>query len=109
MRGYAVVRSPPPRLIRPLTRPVGPPRLPPSGRGLPAYLTPSTPRRFAPQVFHLHDPNPADTLIVKEAKRGVSAGKAAKEGKNFRNYDFPEGVFPSSGVRVSGNPAVRVA
>lgn len=51
------------------------------------------------QVFHIHDPRPAETLFAKEARRGVSAGRAGK-GKDFRGYDFPEGDFPSGGSAV---------
>ena len=60
------------------------------------------------QVFHIHDPRPADKLFVKEARRGVSPGRKGK-GKDFRGYDFPEGDFPASGKAVRLVAVWRVA
>ncbi|CAN0178789.1 unnamed protein product [Scytosiphon promiscuus] len=59
------------------------------------------------EVFHIHDPRPADKLFAKVARRGVSAGRGGK-GKDFRGYDFPEGDFPADGRLVEDVDSYRV-
>eukprot|EP00903_Cladosiphon_okamuranus_P019425 g17860.t1 len=60
------------------------------------------------KVFHFHDPRPADKLFVKLSRQSVSSGRTAGKGKDFRDYVFPEGVFPVMGAAVGDVDSYRV-
>ncbi|CAM9841265.1 unnamed protein product [Pylaiella littoralis] len=63
------------------------------------------------EVFHIHDPRPADKLFKKVSRRGVTAGRSTRrsaKGQDFRVYDFPEGDFPTSGTEVEDIDSYRV-
>ncbi|CAM9452650.1 unnamed protein product [Ascophyllum nodosum] len=64
-------------------------------------------QRMVREVFHIHDPEPAETLFAKEARKGVRPGRAGR-GRDFRGYDFPEGDFPRGGSAVQDMDGYRV-
>eukprot|EP00752_Nemacystus_decipiens_P005858 g5292.t1 len=60
------------------------------------------------KVFHIHDPRPADQLFAKSARKTVTSRGSVGKGKDFRDYDFPEGDFPVDGAAVEDVDSYRV-